>query len=467
MSSTPPTGTTSASDTSYQEFVDNRGVDGVGIVSTEGEKLLNALRKIQTKLYQRRPTAGQSVVREVIVNRQSNGHHSMVADSSDRHVCPHRTSCANCSAIDCCNRSAVGSGGGGDDHHYFNGHHRSDLDTRFDDNRGADLMDTRLRLIESQLKTISLQLTAKNGDTSNGKRAVNGDHRPTNSGRPSPTRSGRTTGGRQSPAKRPQVLSASIDDNLDGHGSDDRYEASIDAVRDLFRQTNGTTGRPVPKSRSLDAINPKPSSGGGGRHFHLQLKDIPFLLGTSANSHSVIANRQLEISRLKRHNPLCRHNDHNIPVRKIFDERIRQQVLDTEIKELLFDLQEEHDYICEEIQYLSQQLDQMSGDEGDGDDERRVRFNRDLYFLSRRILAKKRQINELQEMHSTLTRNAPKTSGAVNGATTAATPAAKTRTGQTSGHSKHVMFADNNRVNHKHKQKAVQNGGDDWCPQWK
>ncbi len=42
------------------------------------------------------------------------------------------------------------------------------------------------------------------------------------------------------------------------------------------------------------------------------------------------------------------------------------------------------------------------------DEDKRADFRRDLYFLSRRILAKKKQINELQELHSLILRNVPK-----------------------------------------------------------
>lgn len=39
------------------------------------------------------------------------------------------------------------------------------------------------------------------------------------------------------------------------------------------------------------------------------------------------------------------------------------------------------------------------------DESKRQDFNRELYFLSRRILAKKKQINELQELHSVIKRH--------------------------------------------------------------
>jgi hypothetical protein len=42
------------------------------------------------------------------------------------------------------------------------------------------------------------------------------------------------------------------------------------------------------------------------------------------------------------------------------------------------------------------------------DEHKKADFRRDLYFLSRRILAKKKQINELQELHSLILKNVPK-----------------------------------------------------------
>ena len=55
--------------------------------------------------------------------------------------------------------------------------------------------------------------------------------------------------------------------------------------------------------------------------------------------------------------------------------------------------------IYREIHYLSKQLETIT------DPKRRIDFNRELYFLSRRILAKKRQINELQELHAIVRKN--------------------------------------------------------------
>jgi hypothetical protein len=63
----------------------------------------------------------------------------------------------------------------------------------------------------------------------------------------------------------------------------------------------------------------------------------------SSKSHSVIANKQLLLSKLKQHNKLCDQK----PIRKIYDDKLRTDVIDHEIKELLYDLQEEHNYICE------------------------------------------------------------------------------------------------------------------------
>ncbi|CAG2174150.1 unnamed protein product [Oppiella nova] len=374
----------SSSETSFQEI--GRPLSGVGIVSTEGEKLLNALRKIQTKLHQKHhPMADKTL----------NSHHKLIPNKPT--LATTSAYCANCAATDAMDGDH--RGGGGDERHVLRSHTYACVHHKTCDENSGESLDARLKLIELQLKTISMQLGTSSGDE--------GTHVRLNAskigGQPLATSNGHkrsTTGTAPTNGTNERLNGGSVGDNLDRHSGDDRFESSIHAIRDMM---SGTT-HAMPKSRSLDAINHKSWAAGAhykpSKHFHLQYKDIPFLLGTTSNSHSVIASRQLEISRLKQHNQLCSHRNHNIPVRKIFDERIRQQVLDTEIKELLFDLHEEHDYICEEIQYLSKQLEQM------GDESGRVTLDRELYFLSRRISAKKRQINELQEMHSLLRRNA-------------------------------------------------------------
>ncbi|CAG2163498.1 unnamed protein product [Oppiella nova] len=130
-----------------------------------------------------------------------------------------------------------------------------------------------------------------------------------------------TTGTAPTNGANERLNGGSVGDNLYRHSCDNRFESSIHAIRDMM---SGTT-HAMPKSRSLDAINHKSWTAGAhykpSNHFHLQYKDIPSLLGTTLNSHSVITNRQLEISGLKQHNQLCSHRNHNIPVRKIFDSR--------------------------------------------------------------------------------------------------------------------------------------------------
>ncbi|XP_054158181.1 probable serine/threonine-protein kinase roco9 [Oppia nitens] len=437
MSSDTTTTTTSETMTSFQEI--GRPIVGVGIVSTEGEKLLNALRKIQTKLLRQKQqqtvdknnakkTSTMTTTTKKLVKLAANETTSVTAAmDTQRHTCPpstgdgDRRTPANSVVI-----NGVDDGGDGDHrhsgdchHHYHHNDHKAQRhhhqqQQQYDDNYNQSL-DNRLKLIESQLQTISIQLTANRHTAA----VVNGGHTLIADQQQQQQSDGRRLSSSSSPSperKRTQGLSsrgvASVDHNVVTADkryrlvNDDHYESSIAAIKQLLlkssneRSTPTTTTPPngsIPKSRSLDTLSHRSSPIAGVRpnkHFHLQYRDIPFLLGTTSNSYSVIANRQLEISRLKQHSNLCRHN---IPVRKIFDDKLWTVTLDTEIKELLYGLIEEHDYICDEIQHLSRQLEQLGEDS-----QRRLDFNRELFFLSRRISAKQRQITELQELHSLL-----------------------------------------------------------------
>ena len=312
----------SISESSFQDFGQPIAV---GMVSTEGEKLLNALRKIQFKLKDKPKRVEQSIEKSLF-----SGHHSDRSVAKELHKC-----CTMCSSGD----------------HHLRADHKSHkcpepviCGHKPTEDLSNQLIEMRLKLIETQLQNISMQLMANNSvkHDMNGHKLIDKSLDPKLQRRTSP----------------PKTITTSRITNIEAEiGSDDKYDASINAIKQMVRSADN---RKISKSVSLDTINHKnPPS----KHFHLQYKDIPFILGTnvrqclnlksaqryvgffqSSKSHSVIANRQIEISRLKQHNQLC---SNRLPNRQIFDKTLKTHVLDNEIKELLYDLHEDHNYICE------------------------------------------------------------------------------------------------------------------------
>lgn len=315
----------SISESSFQDFGQPIAV---GLVSTEGEKLLKALRKIQFKLKdnnQRHEKSGQKLDTSALDYKtlleeqlqcsrslRGSGDHRVRATANSPHKCPEPVICSHNKSEDISNQ----------------------------------LIETRLKLIETQLQNISMQLMANNCV----KHEINANKQMENNLKTSIPKSSHKT----SPSK-DKIRISTIEDEIQ---SDDKYESSIDAIKQMIRSDDN---QKMSKSMSLDAINNRYNP---SKHFHLQYRDIPFILGTnvrlkaifktseyitipflqSSKSYSVIANRQIEISRLKQHNNLCRDR---MPSRKIFSQTLKTKVLDNEIKDLLYDLQEEHNYICE------------------------------------------------------------------------------------------------------------------------
>ena len=253
----------SLSESTFQEFDKPLAV---GMASTEGEKLLNALRKIQFKLKdspqksgQKSAIFGHNSTKSGVKEEEPKG--CTLCSSGDHHLrAYHKT--------DKCRQSVVGS-------------HRK---------TSEELIETRLKLIETQLKDISMQLKASS--SSDGLKSQTIGHKlndktsaaeKTNSAAVEKSHSSANL--RDSRRVSPPKTKMKFSFKNDVFGGNDLYETSINAIKQLVRSADN---QKISKSVSLDAINHRfiPS-----KHFHLQYRDIPFILGTNVRHKSRVGLR--------------------------------------------------------------------------------------------------------------------------------------------------------------------------------
>jgi hypothetical protein len=205
---------------------------GVGMNTTEGERLLKALRKIQHKLNHQKSYSSD---RQLIDNKSTN---PSIGAFGDHYVSHKSNKCTNTSIVET------------DYNQYSN-----------------QLIETRLQLIEKQLQNI-LQLMANNN---NNNINTNEDLSPNaNVNNPYPTPS-------------PSAIS----------GTEDQIGLNLKSVDTFVHIRNNKTKSnkvTITKSKSYDAINKANPS----KHFHLQYKDIPFLLGTVSQFISILLLKSLK-----------------------------------------------------------------------------------------------------------------------------------------------------------------------------
>jgi len=201
----------------------------VGMNTTEGERLLKALRKIQYKLNHQKSYSSD---RQPIDNKSTNPSIGAFGD----HYASHKSNkCTNTSTVET------------DYNQYCN-----------------QLIETRLQLIEKQLQNI-LQLMANNNNSNNNNNINTNQNLSPNANVNNPY-----------PTPSPSAIS----------GTEDQIGLNLKSVDTCVHIRNNKT-KPneirITKSKSYDAINKTNPS----KHFHLQYKDIPFLLGTVSQFISI------------------------------------------------------------------------------------------------------------------------------------------------------------------------------------
>lgn len=194
---------------------------GVGMNTTEGERVLKALRRIQHRLNTHKSSSDLKMCDKKTIKTMN----SSVSASGDHYVSNKSNKCTNTSIVE-------------NNYNKYNN----------------QLIETRLQLIERQLQNI-LELMASN----------NGINHNTNTNV-------------FNPYLTPSPSAISGNEEQVVLNQNHKYVDSFVAINKSSDKTKSNEIT-ITKSKSFDAIN-KTNPSKHSKHYHLQYKDIPFLLGT-------------------------------------------------------------------------------------------------------------------------------------------------------------------------------------------